>query len=187
MVGLPLNLVRGSSSNRDGGQMSYFVEVDVGSTFQPFTAFSEHFGFVPSLFRAQTLLSRVIEAEAALISPILFTDQALSRTQKECILLALAAANDNAYCLNLHYQTLKLLGATEQRLDRIVVDYRRANLAPTTPPVLKITLKLRTRQPSFSKQGFREAKFQGFCDESLPETNLTAALRPVFFVLFTCC
>src|SRR5712671_7879409 len=119
--------------------MSYFGEVGVGSTFQPFTAFCEQFGFVPNLFRAQTLLPRVIEAEAALISGILFTDQVLSRAQKECILLALAAANDNAYCLNLHYQTLKLLGATEQRLDRIVTDYRQADLAPTNTAMLKLT------------------------------------------------
>src|SRR5260370_17124738 len=128
MVGLPLNLVRGSSSNHDGGQMSYFREIDVGSTFQPFTAFCEQFGFVPSLFRAQTLLSRVIEAEAALISPILFTDQALSRPQKECILLAPAAANGNAYCLNLHYQTLKLLGPAQHRPTPIAL--------PSPPPPL---------------------------------------------------
>jgi hypothetical protein len=103
--GLPLNLVQGFSSNRDRG--SYFGEVDLRSSFQPFTVFSEQFGFVPKLFCAQTLVPRVIEAEAALISSILFTDHALARAQKECILLALAAANDNPYCSSLHYQTLK--------------------------------------------------------------------------------
>src|SRR5260370_9686524 len=104
--------------------MSSFGEGYVGSPFDPFTVFSEQFGFVPSLFRGQTLLPRVIEAEAALISAILFTDQALSRAQKECILLALAAANDNAYCFNLHHQTLKLLGATERPLARILTIYQ---------------------------------------------------------------
>src|SRR5260370_316807 len=150
MGGVALHLFRGYSSNHQRGQMSYFREIDVGSNFQPFSCFCEQFGFVPSLFRAQTLLSRVIESEAALISPILFTDQALSRPQKECILLALAAANDNAYCLNLHYQTLKLLGATEQRLDRIVVDYRRPELPPTPPPVPEPPPKTRPTPPSLS-------------------------------------
>jgi RNA polymerase sigma-70 factor (ECF subfamily) len=185
MVGFQLNLVRGSSSNRDGRQMSFFGEADVGSTFQPFAAFSEQFGFVPGLFRAQTLLPRVIEAEAALISPILFTDQALSRAQKECILLALAAANDNAYCLNLHYQTLKLLGVAEQRLDHIVADYRQANLAPTTTAVLKLTLKLGTSEHSFSRQDLREASSQGLTDKCLLEAILTAALSRLLCVLST--
>ena len=163
--------------------MSYFGEVDVGSTFQPFTAFCEHFGFVPSLFRAQTLLPRVIEADAALISPILFTNQALSRAQKECILFALAAANDNAYCSNLHYQTLKLLGATEESLDRIIADYRQADLAPTTKAVLKLTLKLGTSEHSFSTQDLREASSQGLADECLLEAILTAALSRLLCAL----
>ena len=183
MLGLTLNLVRGSSSDRDGGQMSYFGEVDAGSTFEPFTAFSEQFGFVPSLFRAQTLLPRAIEAEAALISAILFTDQALSRAQKECILLALAAAKDNVYCFNLHYQTLKLLGATEGRLDRIVGDYQQADLAPTNAAVLKLTLKLGTSEDAYSRHDLREASSQGLTDECLLEAILTTALSRLLCVL----
>jgi hypothetical protein len=86
--------------------MSYFGGVDLDSSFQPFATFQEQFGFVPKLFRAQTLLPRVIEAESALISAILFTDKALTRIQKECILLMLAAAEGNAYGFSLHYQML---------------------------------------------------------------------------------
>ena len=165
--------------------MSYFGEVDVGSTFEPFTVFSEQFGFVPSLFRGQTLLPRVIEAEAALISAILFTDQALSRAQKECMLLALAAANDNAYCFNLHYQTLKLLGATERRLDRILADYQQADLAPTTTALLNLTQKLGTNEHSFSRTDLREASSQGLSDDCLVEAILTTALSRFLCVLST--
>jgi RNA polymerase sigma-70 factor (ECF subfamily) len=181
--GLPLNLVQGFSSNRDRG--SYFGEVDLRSSFQPFTVFSEQFGFVPKLFCAQTLVPRVIEAEAALISSILFTDHALARAQKECILLALAAANDNPYCSSLHYQTLKLLGATEQRLDRIVADYQQADLAPTNTAVLKLTLKLGTSEDSFSRQDVCEARSRGLTDECLLEAILTAALSRLLCVLST--
>src|ERR1041384_1255198 len=116
--------------------MSYFGEVDLGSSFQPFTACREQFGFVPKLFRAQTLLPRLIEAEVALLSAILFTDKALARTQKEGILLVLAATQANDYCFVLHYQMLKLLGITEQRLDCITAgcraDYQQAALSPAT-------------------------------------------------------
>ena len=52
--------------------MSYIREVTLGSSFQPFTTFREQFGFVPKLFRAQTLLPRVIEAEGALISAMVW-------------------------------------------------------------------------------------------------------------------
>src|SRR5689334_19731311 len=154
--------------------MSYFGEVDLGSSFQPFTACREHFGFVPKLFRAQTLLPRLIEAEVALMSAILFTDKALARTQKECILLVLAASQGNDYCFGLHYQTLKLLGVTEQRLDRITfgygADYQSADLSPTTAALLKLVLNLGT------KEAIQEGSSRGLSNEAIFEAVLTAGL-----------
>ena len=48
--------------------MGFFREVELGVSFAPFSAFREHFGFVPSLFRCQSLLPRLIEAETGLRS-----------------------------------------------------------------------------------------------------------------------
>jgi hypothetical protein len=42
--------------------MSYFLEVGLDSSFQPFAAFREQFGLVPKVLRAQSRLSRWIEA-----------------------------------------------------------------------------------------------------------------------------
>ena len=159
--------------------MSYFGEVAVGSSFQPFATFQEQFGFVPKLFRAQTLLPRVIEAESVLISAILFTDKGLARTQKECILLVLAGAQQNAYCLSLHYQMLKLLGIAEQRLDRIITDYRQADLSPTTPALLTLVLGLGT------KEAVQEASARGLNDESILEAILLAGLSRFLCTLST--
>jgi RNA polymerase sigma-70 factor (ECF subfamily) len=156
--------------------MSHFREVDLGSFFQPFTTCREQFGFVPKLFRAQTLVPRAIEAEAELIFSILFTGEALARAQKECILLALAAANGNDYCFSLHYQTLRLLGLPEQRLDRIVADYRQADLAPPTMALLKLALKLGANQNWISREDISEASSQNLTDESILEAILTVAL-----------
>jgi len=150
--------------------MSYFGEVDLGPSFQPFAACREQFGFIPKLFRAQTLLPRAIEAEVALISAILFTDKALARNQKECILLVLAAAQTNDYCFSLHHQMLKLLGVAEQRLDRIVTDYRQADLSPATSAMLTLAFKLGT------KEAVAEAAANGLSDESILEAILTAGL-----------
>ena len=157
--------------------MSYFGEVALGSSFQPFAAFQEQFGFVPKLFRAQTLLPRAIEAEGALISAILFTDKALARTQKECILLMLAAAEHNSYCFSLHYQTLKLLGIPEQRLDRIATDYRQGDLSPTTSALLTLVFKLGT------KEAITEAAAQGLSNEAIFEAILTAGLSRLLCAL----
>ena len=90
--------------------MSYFGEVDLGPSFRPFDALHESLGFVPNLFRAQTLLPRVIEAEAGLAAAMLWKEQALPRSQKELIALVVAAAYGNTYCFTQQHQTLRSLG-----------------------------------------------------------------------------
>ena len=86
--------------------MSYFDEVDLDSSFQPIQSVQNLFGFVPNLFRAQSLLPRVIEAEAELALAVLLKERALSRSQKEFIALVVAAAERNSYCFIGHHQTL---------------------------------------------------------------------------------
>src|SRR5271165_1152377 len=88
---------------RIGRQMSYFGEVAVDTSLPAFAVLREQFGFVPKVFSAQALLPRLIDAEGALLSTILFKDGSLKRSQRECILLAVAATLGNAYCFSLHY------------------------------------------------------------------------------------
>ena len=95
--------------------MSYFREVDLGTSFSPFAVFREQLGFVPNLFRAQSLAPRLIEAEAGLLDAILFKDLALPRVQKEYILLRVAEARRNVYCATRARQMLELFGVEEQQ------------------------------------------------------------------------
>ena len=163
--------------------MGIFEEVDLGSSFPPFAAFREHFGFVPSLFRAQTLLPRVIEAEAGLAAAVLFHEFALSRIQKERIVLALAAAHRNAYCVTQHYQTLLLLGMSERQLDRIVADYRQAGLSPADTALLDFALKLGFR--AISREDVTGLFDHGFTDQSILEAILVTALANFLCTLST--
>ena len=78
--------------------------MELSPTFVPFASFQKLFGFVPNLFRAQTLLPRMIEAEAGISAAVLFREGDLSRSQKEYIMLAVAAAHRNTYCFTGHHQ-----------------------------------------------------------------------------------
>ena len=73
--------------------MSYLREVTVGGAFPPFVALQALFGFVPNVFRAQTLLPRVIEAEAGIAYALLLEERDLSRIQKASMSLAISAAH----------------------------------------------------------------------------------------------
>src|SRR2546422_589151 len=60
------------------------------------------YGFVPNLFRAQSQLPLVVEAEERLIDAIVIRENRLSREQKEAILLCVADARENDYCRALY-------------------------------------------------------------------------------------
>ncbi len=118
--------------------MAYFGGVDLGGSFKPFAQLREHFGFVPNVFASQTLLPKILEAEVALIAAILFENGALTRPQKECVLLVSSAAEGNPYGVALHAQMLKLFGIREDQVDRILADFHQAGLSGATVALLEI-------------------------------------------------
>ena len=66
--------------------MSLLPEIELEENFLPFVQFREKFGFVPNIFRAQTLLPRAIEAEAHIAATVVLREAGLSRVQKERLL-----------------------------------------------------------------------------------------------------
>jgi len=156
--------------------MSFLREVEVPDSFGPFVALRESMGFVPKLFRAQTLLPRVIEAEAQIAASVLLKQSELSRTQKECILLVVAAAKLNTYCVTAHYQILRTLGLKEDQLDRIIGDHHAAGLSISDKALLDFALKLSREPASIGKQDIDRLRTLGFSDEMVLEAILMTAL-----------
>src|SRR5262245_53087869 len=156
--------------------MSFLREAELPDSFGPFVAFRESMGFIPKLFRAQTLLPRVIEAEAQIAGCVLLKPSQLSRTQKECILLVVAAAKRNTYCVTAHYQTLRTLGLTEDQLDRIIGDHHVADLSISDEALLDFALKLSRKPASIRKQDIDRLRTLGFSDEMVLEAVLMTAL-----------
>src|SRR5262249_42510143 len=156
--------------------MSYLRETELGVDFAPFASFREHFGFVPNLFQAQTLLPRAIEAEAGIAATVLLKQEALSRTQKEYILLKVAAAHHNTYCVTAHHHMLRSLGVPDGQLNQIMVDHRRANISAADVALLDFALKLGKHTPWISREDIVKLRNHGFTDESVLEAVLVTGL-----------
>ena len=157
----------------------------MGPSFQPLAALREQFGFVPNLFRSQTLLPELIEAEAALLVPLLFRERALSRIQKELILLMLAVAKQNAACVAIHYQMLRLLAVPETRLDQIMTDYQQAGLSPPNAALVAFALKLGLDGAAISHEDVTSLLGHGLTEESALEAILMTALGNFLCTLST--
>ena len=117
--------------------MSFLREVQLEKEFGPSIVFREALGFLPNLIRAQSLLPRVIEAQAKLEDAVRLREGDLSRAQKERILLTIAADRRDTYCVALHSRVLSS-GATPGQIDDLLNEYRGANLS--APDLATLTL-----------------------------------------------
>jgi uncharacterized peroxidase-related enzyme len=152
-------------------------------TFEPFRFFQKSFGFIPNIFRAQTLQPDVLEAEAEAVGKVLLTEDVLTRVQKESILLVVSAANLNSYCVAVHCDMLRGLGMSSEESDQIAVDHNQSNLTQADRALLDFALKLGVRPAQFGREDIDWLRGQGFTEvqvlESVAMTALTNFLNTV--------
>jgi RNA polymerase sigma-70 factor, ECF subfamily len=156
--------------------MSFFSEVQLEDGFVPFVAFREAFGFIPNLLHAQTLLPRVVEAQAKLEGAVRLREGAISRLQKERILLSIAVDQRDAYCTTLDSKVLSSLGASEGQIDSLLNDPRNADLSATDLACLQFCLKLARHARSVSSEDVEALRACGFGDEAIFEAVIATAL-----------
>jgi RNA polymerase sigma-70 factor (ECF subfamily) len=114
-------------------------------------------GFVPNLFRAQSELPRVIEAEERLIDAVVVRENVLNRPQKESLLCAVACVWGNDYCQALYGRPLRAVSKKEAAL-------------------LKFAYKLARHAPWFSRKDVQDLRATGFEDAAILEGVITIAL-----------
>src|SRR5271154_5324272 len=156
--------------------MSFLREVQLNDKFGPFVAFQTGLGFVPNLVQAQTSLPRLIEAQALLESAIRFREGAISRVQKERILLSVAAERQDAYCVPLDSRILSSLGISDVHIDALVADYRKADLSASELASLQFCLKLSRDATSVCSEDIAALRVCGFGDESIFDAVVVTAL-----------
>ena len=156
-----------SDADREG---PYIGAPDLkADTFEPFAFLRERFGFIPNVFRAQSLRPDVIEAEVEAIRVLLLTDDHLTRLQKERILLVVSAANRNTYFVAVHSEILRTLGISPDDADKIAVEHRQAGLGAADTALLDFALKLALEPLEFGSEDFVPLRRHGFTDEQILE------------------
>lgn len=159
-----------------GGHMSFLLKTQSEGKFGPFEGFHQDFGFIPNLIHAQSLLPRVIEAQASLEKAVHADDGAISRIQKRRIQLTVAADRSDRYCVALDTKALASLGASESQIDNLLIDYRRAGLSAGDIALLDFCLKLTGHPLSICSDDIEGLRAHGLGDESIIETVVAAAL-----------
>ena len=140
------------------------------------SALNRNFGLVPKIYRAQLLRPDLVDAQVHLLNQLLFTNGALSRLQKEFILLAVSAENNNSYFPALHCQTLQFLGVKPEQSRQIAIDHHEANLPASDVALLNFARKLASEPHLFTGQDVEALRKLSFSDEQVLEAVLMVGL-----------
>lgn len=154
--------------------MAFLPETDGDSPSLP--VFKRHYGFVPRIFRAQMARPDLVESQAKLIETLLFQNGALTRIQKEFIILAVSGANQNSYLPALHCKTLEFVGVKRQESDQITIDHRLTNLTEPDKALLDFARKLTLEPNNIAAADVDLLRAAGLNDEQILEAVLMAGV-----------
>jgi len=158
--------------------VGFLAETDDADALDSLTAFKKHYGFIPRIFREQLARPDLVASEAKLIETLLFQKGALTRLQKELILLTVSAANGNVYFPAVHSQTLQFLGVKLEQSAAVITNYRQADLTESDVALLDFAQRLTVQGNKFTSEDVEQLRANGFSDEQV--------LEAVLMVGFTC-
>jgi uncharacterized peroxidase-related enzyme len=149
--------------------MGFLPELDGPLNTESGTTLKRNFGLVPRIYRAQMMKPDLVDAQVRFLDQLLFSKGALSRVQKEFILLAVWAENNNSYFPALHCQTLQFLGVKAEQSQQVIIDHRTANLSDSDVVLLDFARKLAACPHSFADADVESLRNADFNDEQILE------------------
>ena len=156
--------------------MGFLADIDIGPGAESLATLKRNFGVVPKIYRAQMLRPDLVAAQVRLLDRLLFSKGALSRLQKEFILLVVSAENNNSYFPALHCQTLQFLGVRPEQSQQVTIDHREANLPASEVVLLDFARKLAANPHSFNALDVQSLRDVNFNDEQVLEAVLMVGL-----------
>jgi len=160
--------------------VGFLPEVDDALTADSLTTLKRNFGLAPRIYRAQMIRPDLVDAQVRLLDQLLFSKGALSRMQKEFILLAVSAENNNTYFPALHCQTLQFLGVKPEQSQQVTIDHREASLPESEVVLLDFARKLASNPHSFTELDVESLRKSDFNDEQILEAVLMVGLTQLF-------
>jgi len=166
--------------------MSYIQEGSLDETNYPlFAAIKEKYGFIPNLYRAQSMRPDLLEAQAQLVNAVLIKEGALPRKQKEYIFLVCSAANLSTYCVTAHCEMIRMMGIEGPEPEQIAIDHASTTLPVSVKALLNFAAKLTTEPTKISRADVDTLRTFGYSDEQIHETvALVGAAKYANFLAF---
>ena len=142
-------------------------------------AVQEKAGFVPNVFLALAHRPDEFRAFFAYHDALMEKPGALTKAEREMIVVATSGANQCLYCVVAHGAILRIRAKNPLVADQVATNYRKADITPRQKAMLDFAMKVSREAEAISEADFEALKRHGFTDEDAWDIGAIAA----FFAL----
>ncbi len=139
----------------------------------------EKVGFVPNVFLKLARRPAEFRAFMAYHDALMLQENALSKAEKEMIVVATSGANNCLYCVVAHGAILRIYERNPRIADQLATNYRKAEITPRQRAMLDFAMKVATASATIDDADFEALHAHGFSDEDAWDIGAIAA----FFAL----
>ncbi|MGH9120275.1 MAG: peroxidase-related enzyme [Acidimicrobiales bacterium] len=142
-------------------------------------AVAEESGFVPNVFVALAHRPEQFRAFFAYHDELMERDSALTKTEREMIVVATSAANDCHYCVIAHGAILRIRAKNPLVADQVAVNHRRADISERQKAMIDFAVKLALHPGEVGGDDRARLREHGFSDGAIWDIGAVTA----FFAL----
>ena len=139
----------------------------------------EKAGFIPNVFISLARRPDEFRAFFAYYDALMLKENALSKAEKEMIVVATSGANNCVYCVVSHSAMLRIYSKHPLLADQIAINHHKADLTPRQHAMLDFAMKVATESYKITDADFVNLRGHGFNDEDVWDIGAIAA----FFAL----
>jgi len=130
-------------------------------------AVQEKAGFVPNVFLALAHRPAEFRAFFAYHDALREKESALTKAEREMIVVATSGANQCQYCVVAHGAILRVRAKNPLLADQVAVNYRKADITPRQRAMLDFAIKVSQRAEEIADEDFARLRAQGFAEEDI--------------------
>lgn len=124
-------------------------------------------GMVPNVLAAYSFNDAKLTAFAQMYNDLMLADSSLTKLEREMVAVAVSSVNHCYYCLTAHGAAVRQLSGDPALGEKLVMNYRAADLEPKQKAMLDFAVKL-TETPDRIEESDRQAlRDAGFTDRDI--------------------
>ncbi len=140
-----------------------------------FAICEDKLGLVPNVLKAYAFNIEKLNAFTALYNDLMLGDSGLSKLDREMIAVVVSSTNRCYYCQVAHGAAVRALSGDPELGERLVMNYRTADLDPRTRAMLDFAHKLTVASSSIEEADRDALRAQDFTDRDIWDIASVAA------------